>query len=372
MAGRVLSKKNESALRAAAEQLANVLALLGTDEAEDEEEETEAVETETVTESAIEGEFTPLVEGAVRRDGTIALKLIKAGWGSSGFYPKDVLERDGPTVFPAKTQMFWDHPTAQQEAERPEGSLTGLAAELIGNARWDENGIDGPGLYADAKVFKPYQEAVNELAPHIGVSIRAMGRAAQGEAEGRKGPIIQQLTASKSADFVTKAGAGGKIISMFEAARPQSSKVHQEDQVDDKKFTEALAARDLEIARLKEGQLLRDAKDFVRTQVATANVPDVTKTRLVESLSVNPPVKDGQLDTEVYATRIKEAITSEVEYLTKAAGYGSGRIEGMGGGQSQQPTELKPEEVQTRMVEAFKRIGYSDADAKLAAAGRAR
>lgn len=324
----------------------------------------------TVSEAAIESDFVPLVEKAVRRDGTIPVKIIAPGWGSSGYYPKEVLERDGPLVFAKSTKMYWNHPTAQEESMRPEGDLNALAAELVTDARFAD-GPAGPGLYADAKVFEGYQGAVNDMAKHIGVSIRASGRAVQGEAEGRKGPIVQALTAARSVDFVTEPGAGGKILDMFEAARPQQSTatVHKETQVDEKKFNEALASRDQEIARLRESMLLRDAKDFVRQAVATANVPDVTKARLVESLSVNPPVKDGQLDTDAYATRIAEAVKAEVEYLTKAAGYGSGRIEGMGGSQAQ-TAEYKPEEVQAKMAEAFQRLGLNEAAAKSAAIGR--
>lgn len=324
----------------------------------------------TVAESAIESDFVALVEKAVRRDGTIPVKIIEPGWGSSGYYPKEVLERDGPVVFPKGLKMYWNHPTSQEESTRPEGDLNALAAELISDARYAD-GPAGPGLYADAKVFEGYQGSVNDLAKHIGVSIRASGKAVQGEAEGRKGPIVQQLTAARSVDFVTEPGAGGKILDMFEAARPQMGQVHKEDEVDEKKFTEALAARDLEIARLKEGQLLRDAKDFVRETVAKATVPDVTKARLIESLSLNPPVKDGQLDREVFTTRINEAVTAEVKYLTEAAGYGSGRIEGMGsGGQGASFQEQKPEDVEARMAEAFQDLGFSEASAKSAAAGR--
>lgn len=329
----------------------------------------EAPEQAAISEAAIEGDFMPLVEKAVRRDGTIPIKVIEPGWGSSGYYPAQVLERDGPSIFSKGLKMFWNHATPTEEAMRPEGDLNALAAEFISDSRYLANGPEGPGLYADAKVFEGYQGPINDMAKHIGVSIRATGRAAQGEAEGRKGPIVQQLTAAKSVDFVTEPGAGGKILDMFEAARkPQPATVHKEDEVDEKKFNEALAARDQEIARLKEGALLRDAKDFVRQQVATANVPDVTKARLVESLSANPPVKDGALDTEVYKARISEAVTAETEYLTKAAGYGSGRVEGMGGGAQAQG--YKPEEVQSKMQEAFQRLGLSKESAGIAAKGR--
>lgn len=331
----------------------------------------DAPEPSDMSEAAtLEGEFIPLVEAAVRRDGTIPLKIIAPGWGSSGYYPAEVLERDGPKVFPKGMKQYWNHATAQEEAARPEGDLNALAAELISDARYLVDGPKGAGLYADAKVFGPYKEAVNELAKHIGVSIRASGRAVQGEAEGRKGPIVQQLTSAKSIDFVTVPGAGGQIIDMFEAARkPQPASVHREDNVNEQQFNEALAARDLEIARLKEGQLLRDARDFVREKVAGATVPDVTKLRLIETLSGNPPAKDGVLDREAFATKITEAIATETKYLQDTAGYGSGRIEGMGGAPVTQQ-EYKPEEVNARMVEGFRRMGLDENAAKVAANGR--
>ena len=68
-------------------------------------------------------EFIPLSERAVRRDGTMSLKIIQPGWGSSGYYPKEVIERDIPKVFPAGTKMYWNHATATEEMERPEGCL---------------------------------------------------------------------------------------------------------------------------------------------------------------------------------------------------------------------------------------------------------
>ena len=37
-----------------------------------------------------QGMYMPLVEKAVRLDGTIPLKIIQPGWGSSGYYPKEV------------------------------------------------------------------------------------------------------------------------------------------------------------------------------------------------------------------------------------------------------------------------------------------
>lgn len=386
MAGRVLSKKNESALRAALEQIGAVLAELDETDTETDagtagEPEADA-DGETAKEAGdLAGEFVPLTEAAVRQDGTVRLKLIAPGWGSSGYYPPDVLRRDGPQVFAKGTKGFWDHPTATEEAERPEGTLDRLASELLSDAQWQDNGPAGPGLYADAKVFKPYQEAVNELAPHIGVSIRAAGRTRQGEAEGRKGPIVEQLVAARSVDWVTVPGAGGRVVEMFEAARPRAaapvttSNEQQGgqmavDQEFETKLAERLAALEAENGRLREAMILRDARDAVREALGGASVPDVTKARLLGALSSNPPVVDGALDRTALLTRVSEAVSAEQAYLAEAAGYGSGRIVGMGGGQVAEP--VKPEDQAAAMREAFGALGLSEQEAEIAARGRGR
>ena len=127
-------------------------------------------------------------EAAVRPDGTVPIRIISPGTGSSGYYPPEVLEQaaaDG--VFPAGTHMYIDHPGATESVDRPERSLRDLAGVLATPARWDPNHPDGPGLYAEARIYQPWQPLINEMAADIGVSIRASGYAQDGEAEGRAG-----------------------------------------------------------------------------------------------------------------------------------------------------------------------------------------
>ena len=317
-------------------------------------------------EAAIAGDFIPLVERAVRADSTIPVKIIQPGWGSSGHYSADVLKRDGPKVFRKGTKMFWNHQTPADEAARPEGDLRDLAGEFVSDAVWKDD-----GLYAEAKVFAPYREAVNELAPHIGVSIRALGRAKAGEADGRKGNLIEQIVAAKSVDFVTTPGAGGKVLELFESARraPESREVENVEEV--KRLTEANAALEAEKAallqenaRLVERLLLGEARGVVAEALGKADLPDVTKARLAEALAKNPPAKDGKLDAEAFATRIAEAIKAEQEYIGKIVG--AGRITGMGGGA---PAE-DAAGAQSRLAEAFKGLGLNEQAAKRAADGR--
>ncbi len=333
----------------------------------------------------LESDFIQLAEGVVRPDGSATIKIIQPGWGSSGYYPPEVLERDGPKIFRSGTQMFWNHQTAEEEAARPEGDLNNLAAKLTTDAVWQPNHPKGPGLYAEAQVYDAYQGAVNNLGPDIGVSIRALGKAQAGQAEGRQGPIIQEIAAAKSVDFVTKPGAGGAVLQLFESLKnrdilsarhsaahmplraPEAGPTTQPKGVltmGEKELQEAntqLAAR---LARAEEKLQLREAADFVASQLAGVQLPAITRARLERELIVRAPFTEGKLEEAAFKTAIETAVKAEVAYLVEVTG--SGRITGMGSGGA----EPKPEEAEASMKESFLAMGYTDAEAARLAKGR--
>ena len=306
-------------------------------------------------------EAVPLTEAA--SGGNIPIKIIQPGWGSSGYYSAEVLKRDGPKAFKAGLHMYVDHPTPQEEAARPERSLKDLAAVLASDAQWMENGKAGPGLYATAKVFGDHANTISERAKSIGVSIRALGQARAGEAEGRKGPIIEAITTGKSVDFVTLPGAGGAVLTESRTViQPPAQEVVSEantmTEQEQKDLTEAKA----EAARLREALLLREAADFVNASLATAKLPDLTKARLAESLSKAPVITtDGKLDQGAFKAKIDEAAKAEAEYLARVTG--SGKIAGLGGSDA-------PAFDESKLVESFKALGLSESAAKRAAQGR--
>ena len=341
----------------------------------------------------IESDIVPLEEKAISGDGTALIKIISPGWGSSGYYPADMLARDAG-VYKAKTHLYWDHPTATEAEERPERSLRDLAGELVEDGKYLSNGPTGPGVYARAQVFDAYKPIVEELAPHIGTSHRATGTKKAGEAEGKKGNIIEQITSAASVDFVTQPGRGGEIIQLFEAARGKAldikGETHEIDwgsiTLDDLKRNRSDLIESLrdeiksavygnkekleevkrmsdgqiekleeektkleeekgeletkleelgdETSRLKEVVILREARDFVSTKLGESELPDITKSRLVETLSKHPVLDDaGALDSEKYTQHIDEAIKSETEYIAKLTGTGDGKVKGMGSAQ---------------------------------------
>jgi hypothetical protein len=162
-----------------------------------------------------------LSEAAVTDGGTVRLRIIGPGWSQNGrYYPPETLQaaaRD--RVFAAGTHSYIDHPTATEEADRPERSLRDLAGSLATDAVWEEAGPHGPGLYADATIRDAYRPLVDDLAEVIGPSIRAEGMAQHGEAEGREGPIVSQITSAESVDLVTRPAAGGRVVQLIESVR---------------------------------------------------------------------------------------------------------------------------------------------------------
>lgn len=349
------------------------------------------------TENAAEltGDLVPLVEKAVRKDGTTTVKIIQPGWGSSGYYSAEMLERDGPKVFSKGLHMYVDHPTAEEALQRPERSIKDLAAVLESDATYQANGAAGPGLYADAKVLPAFAEHLEALAPHIGTSIRAGGKTVVGEAEGKRGPIIESIVSAQSVDFVTKPGAGGQVLQLFEAARGRTSpspitggqtvdpKEAQRLQESNATLTTQFAEQStqlsetrtelqetrVQLARMQAVQVLNEAKGVVMSTLAAIAMPDVVRATLAERLSANPPVtEDKTLDAPKLIETVKAEAAKEIEYLQKA-GIGTGQIRGMGtaGGAIAEFDESK---VDGLLESAFTDFLGSASAGKIAATGR--
>lgn len=136
-------------------------------------------------------------------------------WGSSGYYSREMVERDGPSAFAAGTQMFLDHPGRSEAAERPERSVRDLAGRIASDPV-----MEADGLYADVELYPWVAGLVREMGPDIGLSIRASAEVTPGQAEGRAGGIITRLVEGISVDLVTRAGAGGRFVTLLESARP--------------------------------------------------------------------------------------------------------------------------------------------------------
>lgn len=270
--------------------------------------------------------------GSVR----MPIKLIAPGKGSSAFYPAEVLKRDGPNVFTKGTHIYINHATSAEESARPEGDWHKLAGALEANAYYDEAGKAGPGLYGSALFTSDYAPLVKEKAAFTGMSIRASGVAEAGKM--RDGvPILKQLTGAESVDVVTRAGAGGMILT--EAARPQSQQESTMTDEEIKKLVEsavstavtaAVAAVQAPVVSLTERAVREDAQRQAVAILQPVTLPDTSKQRVIETVLRDPiPMKEGKID----AVKLTEAINAQakIEGQYVADLTGSGRVFGMGG-----------------------------------------
>lgn len=317
------------------------------------------------------------------------IKLIAPGKGSSAFYPSEVLKRDGPKVFKAGTHVYLNHPTAAEESARPEGDVANLAGVLTADAEWRESDPKGPGLFSRMKVFADHATTVEEKAPHVGMSIRASGIAESGVL--REGvPVLKELTGAESVDVVTRAGAGGMILT--EAAKPHNHKENEMDAAEVNKLIEAamkphsekITAIESQNATLKTqnaGLLARalrgDAIVEAGRVMKDISLPEAAKQLVIDTVlreGAEVPTKDGALD----AAKLKESLEHEAKRIGAVlSSVGGPRVTGMGGApaptidakEAERRAAAEKESRETNL-RVFESLGMSKQAAELAVQGR--
>lgn len=145
-------------------------------------------------------------------------RVIQPGWsGNDFYYGKDVTPQLVPFI-EKKPMFFADHLEPFQKKNMIFGQkLTDAVA--IAEKVWATD--DGQVLAKLTSVENPKTEWIWEAAKkhpeHIGNSIDAYGKVKKGEAEGRKGNIVENFVGYDSTDFVYRPSAGGKFMSVTEA-----------------------------------------------------------------------------------------------------------------------------------------------------------
>ncbi len=150
--------------------------------------------------------------------GIFEVKLISEGWGSSGYYSREMLETSGIKAFTKNTLSYANH-SSQEELEKGR-DITKIIGKYIEDAEGREDEDGKYALYAPLKVREEWIDFVDDFKESIGASIFISGEAVEGEAEGRSGMLVESLDADdpyKSVDLVAAAGRGGKVERMLEA-----------------------------------------------------------------------------------------------------------------------------------------------------------
>ena len=300
-------------------------------------------------------ELINLREACFDANGNGQIKLIAPGHGSTGYYSPEVLKEACTKGVFDNAQMFIDHATDEEEAARPEGSVRALAAKA-GKASYQEAGPEGPGVYAQAQAYPDTKDFLNSRAADIGVSIRAMGRGIAGQVAGRVNKIVKSLDVLKSCDFVTRAGAGGKLVPLLESFRSTNQRPPAANQKENKMAK--VEIEDTELAALKESaaqlpklQLKVDrnderfnrieARDQASAYLKESKLPAPAQGRLLKMVTASTfalPVKDGVLDAAAFTETMKALVTDEAAYL-KESGAGLKLVTGLGDQHQEAPTD---------------------------------
>lgn len=244
--------------------------------------------TAELIESAVLTEASPLMS-AGQSEGTKGIwrtRIIEADvQGSSGYYPAEVLRRDGPAAFPAGTHVYLDHPTADEDHERPERSFKDLAGYLVDGARFEESDTDGRGLFARIQFIDELKDRIKSLAPVIGLSIRASGNIENGP-DGQR--VVRSISQGLSVDVVTRAGAGGRLVNMTESTG-QDSRPADQTTVSESTSGTAESAIASKVASLAD-QIEKLQESIVRIGQAMAEQQKITTTLAESSKRANESI----------------------------------------------------------------------------------
>lgn len=169
--------------------------------------------------------------------------VARPGQGSSGFYSEDVFRRDAAKIIAPGGHCFINH-----EDSRNPKDLVGVYEE---GAHWDE---DLKAVVADLTVFSHWESFVNEVGPHLGVSLYALG---EQDADGNVTGFIEDRL--NGADLVARPGLVGSGLAekLYESAKSQvrektstTAVVENGNEMELDKVVEALEALTAKISTL--------------------------------------------------------------------------------------------------------------------------
>lgn len=320
--------------------------------------------------------------------GVLTVRIIQPGFNKSKqrFYPADTLRRDFKVFEGAK--MFADHQTEADAAARPEGSVMNWVASLKDVWAEKDGTLMGKAVVIDqafkAKLAEAHKQGVLK---DMGISIRAIGEGHDQVMEGSKTKYVESLLSARSVDFVTFAGAGGRVEAIesaqdsndvdliteadFIARRPDIVEaIRKETIMDEKQIQElkesatksaadlvvanaALAAANEKIVAGEKAVKVAEAASALTVLLTASKLPKVAAERIAK-----------QFATAEAVTGMKEAIDAETEYIKAITPVtkNNGREEN-----ETEVTEADKAKQKVALEEAFQCLGISKDQAKIAA-----
>lgn len=180
-----------------------------------------------------------VAEAPVKNGDKWRVIVARPGQGSSGKYSAEVLEQYAQTIVPAGAQSFLNH-----DFERNPKDMIGFYEEA---AYWDAN---ENAVVANLSVFSHWSPFVEEVGPHCGISLFAMGSLDE------DGNVVSfEEDAYNGADLVSRPGLKGSGLAakLYEEAHKlspngeenprveKSTQERKDNKMDEKAIGEAIA-----------------------------------------------------------------------------------------------------------------------------------
>ncbi len=151
-----------------------------------------------------------VTEAPVKKGNRWRVIVARPGQGSSGFYSEEMLRRDAHKIIAPGGQAFINHDDSRNPKDMlgvyPEGSF------------WSE---EDKAVVSELEVFSHWKEFVEEVGPHCGISLYALGQA---DEEGNVTAIQEDRL--NGADLVARPGLVGSGLAekLYESAIAGSEK----------------------------------------------------------------------------------------------------------------------------------------------------
>lgn len=262
--------------------------------------------------------------------------LIEAGtnYSKKRHYPKKTIQ-EAAGLF-AGLKMYIDHPTDREDREKPERSVKDYVS-IIKESWYDEGKAMGRIHIHDEWLWGKMKDPV--FRESIGISINAAGSRYMKTIDGEQMEVIEKIGGARSVDWVTEAGARGRVEYLLESQEKQREQTmlktitltefegERKDLVQaiENRVREAMkgetqtainaavqeALKPYKEAEAEAAKKVRESK--VKSLAEASRLPKKGIVKFVTKfLTENAEVADADLEKKV-----KEAIAAEIQYLNE-------------------------------------------------------
>ena len=267
-------------------------------------------------------ESAPLLKEASRDDGSFKVRLIDEGMGSSGYYPRETLEKYHSAF--DDVLSFASHPKWDEEASNRD--FRNIAGRILGETWTEEDRTGKLGVYGYYLPDPNYQEQLERYRDKLALSIYISGEGHINEDGDFEVDFLNGLDPLRSVDVVQAGGRGGKLsvesLKEFYNVDPTEGRTNRKESTMDLETLatklDALTTTVLALASEKEAEASESAQAKADEEaVAKAVESYAAKVEAIAKAEL-PAVLAESLRKDALAGVDVEAKITEAKALTEA------------------------------------------------------